>query len=959
MYYSIHWERIRTRNNIIQVRVTFLNEQGQRHIIEKYYEEWIGICTNHIERVVQSIRFHFPGSKVLHQQVGEAKKILPYFEDRLARGKLDYHSKPFYKVYTTASIKNVGRFFNRFKIGYYDPEDWLMRIYIDLCIQYQCFSFYYKWYELKPDSEGLMDSLVMIPDRKDQPDWTFAAFDLESVPLEGSHVPMGLYSTDRIVMMSLYKWNRRHGVRHWLLYLLPEGIHQPLDHYEYAFQSEQDLLVRFHELLEDADILTGYNINAFDLPCIFARLLWLRMYSILKHYRSHHVGMDVVVSYRSKITVDLYSYFKTFSGYDLPSFKLDDVARIKLKGETKLGVKSTGIWSWYRQPLSRELFEEKNAERCFRQMRPQTVSRAEDFGTFRTYLDYCLKDSELVYRLFEKEYVLSFLVERANFTALNAVEALHLGNSRYLLELFKTYGTRLGFFINPKFFKFDYEKNQQLLGQQRTYQGALNYCLPEKMYEDISVLDFASMYPSTLVSSNLCYGTCTIMSREEWLATPQVQNLTCIPYQQHSSVDFQRNVPRVEKFSYPVFDPEKHPFVIVILQEKEAFLPQIVRHFIQMRQFHQREWKKTNDIYHYNVQLGIKILVNSLYGVMANKDSPLAYLVIAIAIVTLSRYQLLGSFHYLKNKGYDVCYADTDSLMVHRWPHDHCDPVNTFLNLPNIELKFEQRMKRLLVLSKKRYVYEKMDGTLVTKGFQKKVNGLVEFMTNYILRHVWQALFLQKTEDPSLGWVIWVDVLLEANYQCRDPKKYSIYRKIKKIEQYISNTCPAVKYLKKYPDRTDEHVEFTYSRADVSQAEASNWVMDVEDCQWVDYEKLFISQKKIFCTLLNLTFWKMDDPTYMSNMVLNSIHWKRFVHAEHLHRQATGRGVVLLVEKVKYTFTMNDHLSTTNRILSQRKQYKASGFMLRGVKRKGTKMSNLMIPGGCVSVTTYHSADEE
>lgn len=203
MYYSIYWQRIQTRNNIIQVRVNFLNEQGQRHIIEKYYEEWIGICTNHIERVVQAIQFHFPGCRVLTQHVGEIKKILPYFEERLARNQLDYRSKPFYKVYTTASIKNVGRFFNRFKIGYYDPEDWLTRIYIDLCLRYQCFSFYYKWYELKTDSEGLMDSLIMIPDRQDQPDWTCAAFDLESVPLKGNHVPMGLYATDRIVMASL------------------------------------------------------------------------------------------------------------------------------------------------------------------------------------------------------------------------------------------------------------------------------------------------------------------------------------------------------------------------------------------------------------------------------------------------------------------------------------------------------------------------------------------------------------------------------------------------------------------------------------------------------------------------------------------------------------------------------------------------------------------------------------
>lgn len=995
MYYSIRWERIQARFNIIRVRVTFLDEQGRQHTIQKYYEEWIGVCTRHIERVVQAIQLHFPGSRVLYQRVGEAKKILPYFEERLARGKLEYRSKPFYKLYTTASIKNVGRFFNRFKMGYYAPEDWLTRIYIDFCFRYQCFSFYYRWYDLKHDSEALLDALVpvQLDQLPPQPDWTFAAFDLESVPLVGQHVPMGLYATDRIVMTSLYKWNRRDGVRRFLLYMLPEGVSQPLAYDAdvatvEAFQSEREMLVRFHELLDDADVLTGYNINAFDFPCLFARLLWLNLTSILQHYRSQHVGSDVVVSYRSKITVDLYAYVKTFSGYDLPSYKLDDVARVKLQGEAKLSVKATGIWSWYRQQsMSQALFEEENAERCFRALKPETVSRAQDFGTFRTYLEYCLKDSELVYRLFEKEYVLSFLVERANFTALSAVEALHFGNSRYLLELFKTYGTRLGYFINPKFFKVDPAKYQQLLGGARTYQGALNYCIPGKMYEDVSVLDFASMYPSALVSSNLCYGTCTILSREDWSALPplQRQRLRCIPYQQHSSADFQRKEQPREKFSYPAFDPEKHPFVIVCLPDQEAFLPHIVHHFLKMRQFHQREWKRTGDIYHYNVQLGIKILVNSLYGVMANKDSPLAYLPIAITIVTLARNQLLGSFHYLTSRGYDVCYADTDSLMVHRWPLDHADPVNTFLDLPSVELKFEQRMKRLLVLSKKRYIYERADGTLVPKGFQRKVNGLIEYMTWTILPPCWQRLREELEEEreeeeeeeeieetaaeetaetaaaaekkekeerekkekeekikqkyASLGWVIWVNVLSEAQYRCRDPQKYAIYRKIKKLDQYTSETCIAVKYLRKYPNKPgDEHVELTYGRADVAATEAGNWVMDVEDCRWVDFEKLFVGQKKIFCMLLNRAFWKMNDPTYMPDMVLNGLRWKGFVHAEHLHRQVTGRGVLLLVEtSVKYTFQMNDHLSSKNKFLSQHKKYVASGFVAE--RRKAVKGS--------------------
>ena len=926
-HYSVRWECVSTdKNNVSEILIHFLNEAGVLHHETKHYRGWIGVCTNHIDRVLESIRYHFPGKDVSAEFLGHTKKILPYFEERLKKGKLHYRSKPFFKIFSNIPNAAVGQFFHQYKFSYYEPDDWLTRIYIDLCNRYNSRSFYYKWYELDPESSDLMKSLRMLPDRHDLPHWTLASFDLESVPLVGEHVPIGYCPTDRIVMISLFKWKHKQ-VQKWILYVLPEGVEQPLPGYKHGFRTETEMLSFFHELLKDVHAITGYNINAFDFPCLFSRLLWLRLYSVIQCYSSRTLGTDIVPSFQPVLlTLDLYAYFKRFSNYNLPSFKLDDVARIKLGGDGKIPLKATGLWAWYRAPhVSQDLFEESNVELCFQRLKPNV--RLEDFGSFRMYLDYCLRDSELVYRLFVQENILSFLIERASFTALDAEEALHLGNSRYLLELFRTYGTRLGYFLNLKFFKpSDGTGYQAFLGSTGTYQGALNFCYPEQAYEDVSVMDFASMYPSTLLSSNLCYGTCTLLSREEWLNTPAAHGLTCIPYRQHSHHDFEQSVDSSAcTFSYPSFHPDQHKFAIVLHQDTEAFLPQIVQHFIEMRQHHQQEWQRTHQTYHYNVQLGIKILINSLYGVMASRESPLAYLPIAIIIATLARYQLLGSFHFLKNRGYEVCYADTDSLMVHRWPEEHCDEINSYLALPHVHLKFEQRMKRLVILSKKRYVYEQADGKIVTKGFQKKVNGLVEFMSTTLLEKVWEALFYQGNRDSvskfSQGWILWVEVLLEAYYRCRDPKKYSIYRKIKKMEDYVSASCPAVKYLKKYPDRANEHVEYTYSQADVAVKEASDWVMDAEDCQIPNVEQLFISQKKIFCTLMNMAFWHLDNPMVPANQVLNAIHWKRFVHAELLHKKATNRNLILLVEPgVRYTFSINDHLPPPERRRAGRKR---------------------------------------
>ncbi|GFW97227.1 XRN_N domain-containing protein [Trichonephila clavipes] len=72
-------------------------------------------------------------------------------------------------------------------------------------------------------------------------------------------------------------------------------------------------------------------------------------------------------------------------------------------------------------------------------------------------------------------------------------------------------------------------------------------------------------------------------------------------------------------------------------------------------------------------------------------------------------------------------------------------------------------------------------------------------------------------------------------------KKYSIYRKTKHLSYYKSKSCVAAHVLQKYPEKANDFSEYTYSRADVAQREASKWVMDAQECQWINYEQLFIS----------------------------------------------------------------------------------------------------------------------
>lgn len=948
----VRFDPILDNPNVIAIRVTCLDEQGNMKYITKLYEDWLGVCTNDIESLVQEMKTYLPGIAVRYEKLHSLhKNVLPYFSDKLKSGRLlDTNDEgcPFYKMFVDCTAEEVGHFFKRLEISYYQKCDWPVRLYIDLCSRYEPEGggFFYKWYRIDPVPYRLAEAFQMCRTLPvSHPNWHLAAFDIETVPCSNDdRIPDGSDPGDQIVMISIVIWDDRETLlEEKVLYLNPmkkKGL--DLQNPKYLeYESESELLNDFHYFIGKCHVLTGYNINNFDFPCIFARLLFLKRFDLLAGYTSRSVGEYRIITYANKIVLDLYHYFRIFSDYDLTSYKLDKVAEKKLGGSRKIAVDSVGIHAWYNhlrlysaEEATRLCHSEDNRE-CYEALVTPFNSRMpppDRFGTFPQYVEYCLRDSQLVRRLFLKETVLHFFIARSNFAALDVVQSMYYGNSRFLLEVLRSYGTTLGFFMNMEFLenRTDGRKYQETFVKGK-YQGALNYCHSETFYENVVLLDFTSMYPVSLLSCNLCYGTCDILTREEYehLDEKIRQRLTAIPYRTHPDSVFTE--PEHEtyhhhhhgsyEFRYPTFDPEKDAFVIVVDQTVRAFLPTVVKHFLDLRKHHQREWKRTRNVVHFNSQLCIKLLINSLYGTMGSKDSPLGYLVVAIAIVTLARYQLLGSFHFVQDvMGYTVCYVDTDSLMVHNWPHNDCNLINRFLGtLPHVELKFEERIRQLLVLSKKRYVYVTYQSNKpVKKGFEKKTNGLVQFMSDTFVDKV-MNLNANYRGDVSKGWEIWVEVLLAGLYMCRDPRKYAVTRKTRKLSEYVSTTCTAVKMLKKYPEKEGGYIDYAFSRADVAENREGDWVMSVDDCQYVNFEKLFVNQKKVFYTLLNITFWKMNNPKEPCNAVLNTIHWRYFVHAEIRHYLATGEKFAMLVQKgVNYTFRINNHRAAVKKKENER-----------------------------------------
>lgn len=903
-FYSLRWEREVINYNHIYVIINGFTEKGECVTIRKEYEEWVGVCTDNIDKTYQEIQQAFPGIQLRSELLNEStryKKIFPYFKQRLQKNTLECKRKLFYKMFATnALVQDIGIVISRYKYAYYSPADWLIRLYLDMNID----AFYYAWYYVNEKETRLLDALEADLQCTELPDVRIAAFDLETVALDRKNrIPTGACETDCIVMISILKWSYKYpeSVEKKLLYLNP--VRESLDFSYHAFSQESDLLRAFHEIVRDCHILTGYNINQFDLPCLLARLLWLNMRDVWSTYTSHKYGTHLVPTFQNKLVLDMYTFITVFSSYNLPSFKLDAVARCKLNNNCKFPIHPTTIHSYYTQPVTVDLLKSQNKEECFEQLKPARLTLSE-FGTYSDCLKYCLKDSELTYELFCKELTLTFLIERANVSAITVEQALYWGNTRYILEVFKTYGTRLGYFLNMAFFhntvQQDMENYHSIL-KNKTYQGALNYGLAGTFFQNVTALDFLSMYPSILLNENLSYETCGLVPADQ----PLPPNCRRIPYQSHSELDLMRR----NKFPHDIFrhNTDSDSQWYMVTYEKEiGFLPHILHVFLEKRKQLQKEYKATGHSNLYTQQLNLKLFLNSVYGCMGSTDSVLAYVDIAIIITCFARIYLLAVSEYVEQKmGCQTVYCDTDGLFVVNYPYQDCNVINRYLNQQYMILQYEKRMTCILILSKKRYIYEEEDGTYKKAGFEKKANALIKWMSEKIVSEVLCAL-KNGDSDISKGWVIWVQTLIGGYLMSRNSKVFCITRKTKPLNEYKS-MCPQLSILRKHPSKAGGYIEYTYCQTDIDIKESNKWIRETDECSEVNFEKLFMSQKKIFVDLLNIAFFHSDCPMKLCNRVLNTMRWKNFVNAEILTLNKFKKPLLILILKsVKYTFELNN-----------------------------------------------------
>ncbi|HLD56902.1 MAG TPA: DNA-directed DNA polymerase, partial [archaeon] len=518
-----------------------------------------------------------------------------------------------------------------------------------------------------------------------------------------------------------------------------------------AFESEKEMLQEFINIINsyDPDIITGYNTTNFDFPYILERMRKLGVKAMFgrcntKPAVDRKVGADYRITITGRVSADSFKIIK--KDYSLVRYGLDFVGE-KLMGEKKVDIKKSQIGKYWKGP--QEEFEKL---------------------VYYSKIDSVLAlNLVLKLKLLTKYFSLSKVAGTLLQDTLDGGEATRIEN--FLLREFNKDG-----YIFPNK-PSDSETVSRQAKAKIELKGGFVLDPKKGLHSDVVVFDFKSMYPSIMISFNIC-PTTLVRNRE--------------------------GVDKNNVFESPAGAWFLKPEI------KKGIVPKIVDELMTRRTAAKKKQKEATDEFLkaslYGEQWALKILANAFYGYLGYARARMYNLDIANSITSFGRDIIHQTKTMMEEKGFDVVYGDTDSLMV-KIGVDDLEKIRPLAfsvskeiseKLPGVmELQFEKVFKRFLPLSKKRYVAWKFEPT--KDGWDEKL----EMKGVETVRRDWCPLVSQTMRSV-------IEVILKEN----DIKKAVVYFK-GVIGDIVNgkidiNTLVVTKTITKKPENYDgvqPHVE--------------------------------------------------------------------------------------------------------------------------------------------------------
>jgi len=317
--------------------------------------------------------------------------------------------------------------------------------------------------------------------------------------------------------------------------------------------------------------------------------------------------------------------------------------------------------------------------------------------------NYCFNDARLTFKLtsFNDDLLMNLLVVVARIAKMPIDDIARMGVSQWIRSLIYFEHRQRNALI-PK--RIELEKKSvgvvsDAVIKDKKYRGGLVIDPTEGIHFNVTVMDFASLYPSIIKVKNISYETVRCPHEECKKNTiPQTNHWACTKHNGLTSllIGSLRDL-RVNYY--------KH------LSKSESL---------------SKEQKQQYTV----TSQALKVILNASYGVMGAEIFPLYFLPAAEATTAIGRYTILETIERCKESGIEVLYGDTDSLFVKNPTQEQIKTVIEWAKKEHgVELEVDKEY-RYVVLSgrKKNYLGVTKEGKVDVKGLTGKKSHTPPFI---------------------------------------------------------------------------------------------------------------------------------------------------------------------------------------------------------------------------------------
>lgn len=557
-------------------------------------------------------------------------------------------------------------------------------------------------------------------------------------------------------------------------------------------KNEEDLLLKFIEVWKkyDPDIVTGWNIDFFDIPYLMNRIRnllgedymnMLSPWGIIEEKKRMYVmneDQDTEYIIYGVSTIDYLHAFKKFSFKNYESYKLDHIAEVVL-GKKKLDYSEYGdLLTLYKR-------------------------------NYQKYIEYNVHDTDLVFELDEEEGYITQIMSIAYMARVNFYDAF---TSVKLWEIIIHNHLRDQNIVIPLVGKEKRSKNQSIVG------GYVK--VPHVgMHEYAASFDLDSLYPHLIMQYNISPET-LVGFKPEFRKKHTIEDIILGSLSNDEFIQecFSRDLTYTPNGCF--FRKDKQGFLPYLMEKMYIDRGEFKKQKIEYQKKDQEDPSDENkrQIAHaHNMQLAIKIILNSAYGALSNVFFQWFSIELAEAVTTSGQLSIrwvedrlnkkINEILRTNNKDY-VIASDTDSIVLSM---NKILKHSVDLNSLSVEEVID-KMDDICENNIKSIIHESYDELAeYMHAYQQKMNMKREALAHrcvwtakkkYIM-NVYDLEGVRYKNEPQLKIMGIESVRSSTPMICRnhikESLKFIVNNDLKGLRQYI-NEFKEIFYSKGFPD---------------------------------------------------------------------------------------------------------------------------------------------------------------